>query len=113
MATGDDRRIDQPRYEIEFLPGAARQLEKLPVAARPLVVGAIDGLSGEPRPDGAKLLSGASHERIWRLAVGEYRILYQVRDTVLLVLIVRVADRRDVYNVTTIRRLLRQIRGAR
>jgi len=112
VTTGDDRRIDRPRYEIEFLPGAARQLEKLPIAGRTLVVVAIDGLSDDPRTDGAKLLSGTSDERIWRLAVGDYRVLYQVMDGVLLVLIVRVADRREVDNPTTIRRLLKQIRGA-
>jgi Cytotoxic translational repressor of toxin-antitoxin stability system len=113
VTTGDDRRIDRPRYEIEFLPGAARQLEKLPITGRALVVVAIDGLSESPHPEGAKLLSGTSDERIWRLAVGDYRVLYQVTDGVLLVLIVRVADRREVYNPTTIRRLLKQIRGAR
>jgi mRNA interferase RelE/StbE len=68
-------------------------------------------LSNDPRPEGTKLLSGTSDERIWRLAVGEYRVLYQVTDRILLVLIVRVADRREAYNPTTIRRLLKQIRG--
>ena len=112
MTTGDER-IDRPRYEIEFLPGAARQLEKLPIAGRTMVGVAIDGLAEGPRPVGAKLLSGTSDERIWRLAVGDYRVLYQMTTGVLLVLIVRVADRREVYNPTTIRRLLKQIRGAR
>jgi mRNA interferase RelE/StbE len=113
VTPGDDPRIDGPRYEIEFLPGASRQLEKLPITGREQVAVAIDGLSEEPRPDGAKLLSGTSGERVWRLAVGDYRVLYQVKDSVLLVLIVRVADRREVYNPTTIRRLLKQIRGGR
>lgn len=113
MTPGDDSGIDRPRYEIEFLPGASRQLEKLPITGRNQVAVAIDGLSDEPRPDGAKLLSGTSGERIWRLAVGDYRVLYQVKDSVLCVLIVRVADRREVYNPTTIRRLLKQIRGGR
>ena len=113
MTPGDDSGIDRPRYEVEFLPGASRQLEKLPITGRNQVAVAIDGLSEEPRPDGAKLLSGTSSERIWRLAVGDYRVLYQVKDSVLLVLIVRVADRREVYNPTTIRRLLKQIRGGR
>jgi mRNA interferase RelE/StbE len=67
----------------------------------------------DPHPDGAKLLSGTGDERIWRMAVADHRILYQVHDDVLLVLIVRVADRRDVYNPTTIRRLLKQLRGTR
>jgi Cytotoxic translational repressor of toxin-antitoxin stability system len=113
VTTGDDRRIDRPRYEIEFLASAARQLEKLPMTGRTQVVVAIDALSQDPRPDGAKLLLGTSDERIWRLAVGDYCVLYQVTDGVLLVLIVRVADRREVHNPTTIRRLLKQIRGAR
>jgi len=113
VTPGDDSGIDRPRYEVEFLPGASRQLEKLPITGRNQVAVAIDGLSEEPRPDGAKLLSGTSSERIWRLAVGDYRVLYQVKDSVLLVLIVRVADRREVYNPTTIRRLLKQIRGGR
>lgn len=113
MTPGDDTPSDGPRYEIEFLPGASRQLEKLPITGREQVAVAIDGLSEEPRPGGAKLLSGTSAERIWRLAVGDYRVLYQVKDRVLLVLIVRVADRREVYNPTTIRRLLKQIRGGR
>jgi mRNA interferase RelE/StbE len=113
VTTGDDRRSDRPRHEIEFLPGAARQLEKLPNVGRAAVMVAIDGLADDPRPDGAKLLSGTSDQRIWRLAVGDYRVLYQVMESVLLVPIVRVADRREVYNPTTIRRLLKQIRGAR
>ncbi len=111
MTTGDDRRIDEPRYQIEFLPSAARQLQKLPVTGRTLVVAAIDGLAEDPRPDRAKLLYGTSHERIWRLAVGDYRVLYQIADGALLVLIVRVADRREVYNPTTIKRLFKQLRG--
>ncbi len=113
MTTADDRPSDGSPYRVEFLASAARQLEKLPVTSRRQVAGAIDGLSDNPRPDGAKLLSGTSDERIWRLAVGEYRVLYQVLDNLLLVLIVRVADRREVYNPTTIKRLLKQLRGLR
>ncbi len=43
---------------------------------------AIDGLAAEPRPVGARLLSGTSDERIWRLTVGDYRILYQVSHSI-------------------------------
>lgn len=113
MTGRDDSGVGRPRYDIAFLASAARQLEKLPAVGRNLVVNAIDGLATEPRPAGAKLLSGTSHERIWRLAVGEYRVLYEAKGDVLLVLIVRVADRREVYNQTTIKRLLKQLRGVR
>ena len=112
MATGGAP-SDGKRFELEFLPAAARELEKLPSSARPIVIAAVVGLGADPRPDGAKLLSGTSSERIWRVAIADYRILYQVKDDVLVVLIVRVADRRDVYNSTTIRRLLKQLRSAR
>lgn len=58
MTPGDDSGIAGPRYEIEFLPGAARELEKLPITGRTQVVVAIDGLSEEPRPDGASRARG-------------------------------------------------------
>jgi mRNA interferase RelE/StbE len=99
------------RYAIQFLPSAARQLEKIPANARGGLIDAIDGLAVEPRPDGAKLLTGAGNERIWRIAVSAYRILYTVEDAKLTVLVVRVADRREVYNATTIKRVLKQMRG--
>lgn len=99
------------RYAIFFLPSAARQLEKVPATARGGLIDAIDGLADEPRPGGAKLLSGVGNERIWRIAVGAHRILYSVEDAKLTVLIVRVADRREVYNATTIKRVLKQMRG--
>jgi mRNA interferase RelE/StbE len=101
------------RYRIELLPSAARELEALPPEAQGRVADAIDGLAEEPRPEGAKLLSGTGRERIWRIAVGQYRILYQVSDVQVTVVIVRVADRREVYNATAIRRLLARLRGTR
>ena len=101
------------RFAIQFLPSAARQLENVPIAARGPIVEAIGRLGEEPRPDGAKLLSGVGAERIWRMHIGSYRILYRVADARLVILVVRIADRREVYNPTTLRRLLKQIRGAR
>lgn len=55
------------------------------------------------------LLSGTGRERIWRIPVGQYRVLYQVEDETITVVIVRVADRREAYNTTAIRRLLDQL----
>jgi mRNA interferase RelE/StbE len=82
-------------YRIEFLPSAARSFEKLPLAARRRVARTIDGLTVNPRPTGAHKLSGA--QDIWRLRVGDYRVLYQVADATLLVLIVKLGHRREVY----------------
>ncbi|MDO8486032.1 MAG: type II toxin-antitoxin system RelE/ParE family toxin [Candidatus Limnocylindrales bacterium] len=100
------------RYEIEFLPSAAREFEALPREAQSRVADAIDALADEPRPSAAKLLSGTGRERIWRIVIGQYRVLYQVTDVRVTVAIVRVADRREVYNATAIRRLLGRLRGS-
>ena len=99
------------RYTIEFLPSAVRELEALPREAQSRVSDAIEALADEPRPSTAKLLSGTGRERIWRIPVGPYRVLYQVTDVRVTVAIVRVADRREVYNATAIRRLLGRLRG--
>ncbi len=101
------------RYRIEVLPSAAREFEALPRDAQGRVADAIDALADDPRPDGAKLLAGTGRERIWRIAVGQYRILYQIVDARVTVIIVRVTDRREVYNATAIRHLLGRLRGTR
>ena len=100
------------RYKIEFLPSAGRELEVLLREAQNRVADAIDALADEPRPSAAKLLSGTGRERIWRIVIGQYRVLYQVTDVRVTVAIVRVADRREVYNATAIRRLLGRLRGS-
>jgi mRNA interferase RelE/StbE len=101
--------VERP-YRVELLPSAHRELQGVPRDARLRVVNAIDDLATEPRPVGATLLSGAGPVRIWRLRVGQYRVLYQVEDDRLVVLVVRVADRREVYSKTAIKRLLGRLR---
>lgn len=58
------------------------------------VQAAIELLAGEPRPNGAKKLAGGDGE--WRVRTGDYRIVYQIHDNVLLVLVVAVGHRRDI-----------------
>ena len=101
------------RYTIEILPSAARELERVPSSAREPVVRAIDALAGEPRPPGSEQVIGTGDERIMRIRVGAHRVLYQIRDSRLVVLVVRVADRRDAYSRTAMKRLLAAIRAAR
>jgi len=85
------------RYAVQIVATARRQLLGLPDAARQRVRIAIRHLSGNPRPAGAKLLAGRSAERFWRIRVGEYRGLYEIRDTELIVVVIRIGHRRDVY----------------
>jgi mRNA interferase RelE/StbE len=89
--------VTEPRYEIHLTPRARRDLAGLPVAARRRIARAIDDLAVDPRPRGCRLLAGRPSERSWRLRVGEHRLLYATRDALLLVLVIRVAQRRDAY----------------
>ena len=83
------------RYRVEFKPSAAKAVEKLPRPAQRRVVAAAEALGDNPRPDGCRKLEGEPD--LYRVRVGDYRLVYAVRDRVLLVLIVRVGHRRDVY----------------
>jgi mRNA-degrading endonuclease RelE of RelBE toxin-antitoxin system len=62
---------------------------------------------------GSEQLSGTGKERILRVRVGDYRVLYQVFDARLIVLVVRVADRRDAYGTVAMQRLIDRIRAGR
>jgi mRNA interferase RelE/StbE len=84
-------------YAIEFSTSAAKAVDKLEKARRQRIVGVIELLSVDPRPPGAKMLRGGELGR-WRVRVGDYRIVYAIEDDLLLVLILRVAHRREVYD---------------
>jgi mRNA interferase RelE/StbE len=82
-------------YPIEFAPTAYRQFSKLDAAARKRIAPFIDALSEDPRPAGAKRL--VVGEELWRVRVGIYRVVYAIEDDRLVVLVVKVGHRRDVY----------------
>lgn len=82
-------------YQIEWLPAARRQIRKLPRPAAKRVFSLIDSLAENPRPEGCRKLSG--HDARFRVRSGDYRALYEVRDEVLVVLVVTVGHRREVY----------------
>ena len=81
-------------YAVEFLPSAAKALSKLEPAIRRRIGRRIDRLAEDPHADAVKL-RGA--DDVWRARVGDYRILYQVADDHLVVLVIRIGHRRDVY----------------
>jgi mRNA interferase RelE/StbE len=83
------------RYIIEFRPSARRDLKPLPADVIRRVDKAILALEENPRPPTCTKMSG--RENRYRIRVGDYRILYEVRDDVLLVLVVRIGHRREVY----------------
>lgn len=82
------------RYKIELRPAAARALRKLdPQVARRLHA-AIALLAEDPRPPASRPLRGRP---AWRVRVGDYRIIYTIEDDLLLIVVVTVGHRRDVY----------------
>jgi mRNA interferase RelE/StbE len=83
------------RYRIEFRPAAERSFLKLPSSVRVRLQPRIESLAAEPRPLGAKKLAG-SRDR-WRIRVGDYRVIYEIHGDVLLVLVLAVGHRREVY----------------
>lgn len=82
-------------YRIELRPAAVRALRKIHPADKERLQGAIALLGQDPRPPKAIALSGRPG---YRVRVGDYRIIYTVQDDVLLVVVVTVGHRRDVYD---------------
>lgn len=82
-------------YQVEIARRAVKSLARLPRVEQQKVRAAIDLLAEEPRPPNCTKLAG--EQSVYRVSVGDYRILYEVFDQRLVVLVVRVGHRRDVY----------------
>ena len=81
-------------YAVFIERRAQRALGKIVEPHRDRIISAIQRLSEEPRPPGVTKLSGRD---AWRIRVGSYRVLYEIHDAKLVVLVVEVGHRRDVY----------------
>jgi len=82
-------------YQVELRPAAIRALKNIDHQDRDRIRGAIALLSEDPRPPGAKALRNRPG---FRVRVGDYRILYTIDDSVLIVAVITLGHRRDVYN---------------
>jgi mRNA interferase RelE/StbE len=83
-------------YRIALSPMAARQLRKLDAQVRRRVQAALDLLAEQPRPPAATRLVGGAGE--WRVRTGDYRIVYEIEEDRLLILVLRIGHRREVYD---------------
>ena len=81
-------------YRLLIKPSASKEIEALPKRDRRRIVAKITSLSRDPRPPGCEKLSG--HDQ-YRLRQGNYRILYEIQDLDLVVVVVKIGHRRDVY----------------
>lgn len=86
--------MSQP-YQVQIARRAVKSLAALPRRDQQRIRAAVDLLADTPRPPGCVAIVG--EPSVYRVRVGDYRIVYQVRDAVLLVQVVRIGHRRDVY----------------
>ena len=82
-------------YVVDLSKKAQKQLNALPTLAKERLIAEINALSTNPRPAGVKALKGM--KGLLRLRVGDYRVIYQIEDDCLLVLVVEIGHRREVY----------------
>lgn len=82
-------------YSVVFKTSADKALKKLPEKIQRRIALAASELADDPLPAGCVKLAGEDY--LWRIRVGDYRIVYTIEDKKLIVLVVRVAHRKDVY----------------
>ena len=83
------------QYNLEWRPTALKELDRLDRPVRTRILRKVDALADDPRPPGVIRLAGAPD--LWRIRIGNYRVVYGIEDDRLIVSIVRVASRGKVY----------------
>jgi len=83
------------RHELEITRTAEKKLQSLPLSDQQRVAAAMRKLATDPRPRGCRKLTG--YDDIFRIRVGRYRIIYSVEDSKLIILILKIGHRQDIY----------------
>ncbi len=82
-------------YNIEWKHSASKELKKLPKSRIAKVITAVEGLAENPFPSGSRKIVGAEHT--YRMRIGDYRIVYSVEFDKLVIIVIKVGHRKDVY----------------
>ena len=82
-------------YDIEWRPSTKKDLKRISKAEVHRIINAVEGLSDHPRPPGSTKLSGS--DLTYRIRVGNYRVIYEIHDEIILIEVVKVGHRKDVY----------------
>ena len=85
-----------PKYAVEIKPSAKRELEDLSDRLLARLMTKIEGLATDPRPPGCKKLRG--YKDLWRVRIGEYRVVYTIDDEYNVVSVTSAAHRKEVYD---------------
>jgi mRNA interferase RelE/StbE len=94
MPSNKDAKGKKPEYTVLILPSAEKQLNKLPNAIATRIEDKMMELEQDPRPPGCKKLRG---RYAWRIRIGDYRVIYEINDGQLLVTVITIGHRREVY----------------
>jgi mRNA interferase RelE/StbE len=82
-------------FKIQYARSAEKELERLPRAAVVRIREAVDDLAEDQHPPGSKKIKG--EDRMFRIRVGDYRVLYEVYEKEIVVLVIRIRHRKDAY----------------
>lgn len=82
-------------FRIEYRNSVKKELQKLIHTDRVGIINKIEGLKANPKPEGSAKLKGSRD--LFRIRHGDYRVIYQIKKNVLLIIIIRVGHRRDIY----------------
>jgi len=82
-------------YKVELTRSAEKDLRRVDRSKLPSIYSELEKLSSDPRPAGVRKLAGA--DRTYRVRLGDYRIVYEIEGEMLVVLVIRIAHRKDVY----------------
>ena len=82
------------KYEIEIERSALKALQKIPTKDRNKIIDIIKHLASNPRPTGAKKLTGRDG---WRIRIGSYRIIYEIRANICYILVLDIGHRKEIY----------------
>lgn len=83
------------KYTIVYKRSASNELLHLPTNIAHKIKAVIDNLADSPRPNGCKKLTGSTND--YRIRIGNYRVVYTISDAVLIITIIKIAHRKDVY----------------
>lgn len=82
------------KYQIRLAQSVAKKLSKLPADIENRIIDSVQCLIYDPRPSGCKKLKGQDG---YRIRVGDYRVIYQIKDNILTVFILDIGHRKDIY----------------
>jgi len=86
-------------YRIEFVKSARKEFERLPARTRTKTAEALDLLSQNPYSELLRIKKLKGAENLYRIRLGDYRVVYEIRNERLIVLVIKIGHRREVYRI--------------